>query len=140
MSWYKKAQNEEDTYETEPYLRELVKNISKDLFGPKVEQLKTSFCSTTYSVGGTRVGLFVTMGNNVALAFSGDRHYRQFPLNDEKWLNSNWVEAMGNNVIKGHYRHQNPDNPVGPTYDLLPEGEDTLIDFVERYKGETDNT
>ena len=91
----------------------------------KVQQISTSSCQTAYQVGDYRVNLWVIAEEGEpCLAFDDHSFSERFPVKDKRWTSDKfWL---------GRYHHQDPDNMQGPTFEVLPDGEKTLINFVER--------
>ena len=131
MKITKISQFEEDN---DDFLIELQDEIQQDEENAAIEakkipviQLKTTSCTTTYNVGGVTVKLWMITGGTPALAIMGENgEYlldKKYP-DVQQWSNENWLKD------ESRYRHQNPNAIQGPTYDVLPNGKQDLIDFV----------
>lgn len=92
-----------------------------------VTLLKTDSCTSLYDVGGTHVHLQIIIGGTPLLMLVDFTFQERFPIKDTRWDVSHNVWAKRN-----CYPHQDPSNLVGPTFDVLPEGKKTLIEYAER--------
>lgn len=105
----------------------LYEKVKEKLLTSPVYQLQTSACETTYDVGGTIVKLWIITGGTPALAMMGENidysFQQEFPPVQE-WSNENWLKE------ENRYKHQNPNAIQGPTYDVLPNGKQDIINFA----------
>ena len=91
--------------------------------------VRTSACSTTYLVPETNtlIELWIITGGTPALGIVDSTFSQRYP-ELEKFKNENYVHGRSDNF--GHYKHQDPLNPKGPTPDeVLPEGWQTFNNF-----------
>jgi len=97
------------------------------MFSTPVHQVSTSACETVYDVNGILVKLWTITGGEPAIAFGDYSYMQRFPIKDIRWINNNWI------IEERRYKHQDPNNIQGPTVNVLPNGVNTLINFVEKY-------
>ena len=89
-----------------------------------ITQIKTSACETTYDVNGIKVKLWVIVGGTPCLDFADYSPFKiRFPM-IEKYSSDNWIDE------ENRYKHQNPNNMQGITYQELENGEQALYKFV----------
>ena len=98
--------------------------ISK--FQDDVVQVSTSSCETIYEVFGHKIRLYIITGGTPALSFSDYSFVERFPY-IEKWKDSNFLKD------ELRYSFQDANNIQGPTFEVLPNGINDLIDFVNSY-------
>jgi len=91
---------------------------------PRAVQVSSKSCETVYRVGDQLVRLWIITGGTPALAFDDYGFIERFKLADPRWSDEHWNGAR--------YDHQTPGNIQGPTFDVLPGGEATVVDFVAR--------
>jgi hypothetical protein len=101
----------------------LYEDLKEKLLITQVYQLETSSCETTYDFGGTIVKLWIITGGTPALALEDYSLTQRFPI-VSKWSNENWLKE------ENRYKHQNPNAIQGPTYDVLPNGKQDIIDYA----------
>lgn len=105
----------------------LYEQLKEKLLTSPVYQLQTSACETAYDVGGTIVKLWIITGGTPALAIidanAGYSFEQRFP-HIQEWSNENWLKE------ERRYKHQNPNAMQGPTYDVLPNGKQDIINFA----------
>ena len=122
MSWYKKAQSFGELLEDDD--PDVFQEAWDDVFTP-FSQGSTSSCTTTYEISGVKVLLWIIVGGTPALSFEDHSFIERFPK-VESWSNDFW------DIDEEKYEHQTKENVQGPTVDVLPDGADTLRDFIKR--------
>jgi len=96
-----------------------------------IKQIETSSCKTTYLVNKENSSenfvLFLSMvtGGIPMLSFDDYSFSKRYPV-VEKWDNSHWNQELG------LYDHQDKDALQGPTFEVLPDGEKTIEQFLEK--------
>ena len=94
-----------------------------------ITQVSTSSCSTTYDVDGVRICLWIITGGEPALGFPDYSFSERYSMTDTKWAVGQ--EVWAKNACYPHQLYQNPIQ--GPTYDVLPEGIETIKKFLAKY-------
>jgi hypothetical protein len=89
-----------------------------------ITQLLTSACETLYDVDGKVLRLWIIVGGTPAVAFTNYSFTQRYPV-VEKWSQKNWSDKD----IK--YAHQDKSNIQGPTFDVLPNGEASLYEYLK---------
>jgi hypothetical protein len=116
-----------------PMLDQVYQNVTQEMMLRKITQIKTSACDTVYDVNGTKVILWIISGGTPALGLienvndCGYNYTKRYPIVPQ-WSSDKWMNH------KDRYEHQDPNNIQGPTYDILPNGAQDLIDFVNEHK------
>ena len=120
MNWYKKAQADDYFGEDE----DLLQVVLDEVWTP-FSQSKTKACKTVYEIKGVKVLLWIITGGEPALAFEDYSFTEHFPpvasRGDDSWSNEDHK-----------YNHQDSNDMPGPTVAVLPNGAETLRDFVRR--------
>lgn len=88
----------------------------------QLSQLSTSSCETIYEVDGVKLRLWIIVGGTPALSLIDYTFSQRYPIKDKRWID------YDNNLRC--YPHQNCKHPQGPTFDVLPEGEETIKKFL----------
>jgi len=90
-------------------------------------QLSTSSCQTIYRVDQYKILLWIITGGQPAMSFDDHTFTERFPITDTRWAveHTEWKRL-------NRYPHQDPKAMQGPTFDVLPEGRKTLVDFVAK--------
>ena len=118
MSWYRRAQEEEE---------DLLGDTVEEMLAPSPGQVKTKSCETSYSAGGEVLKLWVIGGGGAAeLAFDDYSFMERYPVSDPRWQEE-WDRE------REAYPHQDTSRMQGPTYDILPEGKWTVMKFLNKY-------
>jgi hypothetical protein len=95
-----------------------------------IRQVEMTACSTRYLVNWENeyytIILGIITGGTPSLEFSDYSFIERYPVVN-KWDNSHWMKD------KGRYDHQDPWDIKGPTFEVLPEGEKTVEQFLEKY-------
>ena len=99
-------------------------------------QVKTNACSTIYKVGEHEVELIMITGGTPALDFVGFGYSKRFPIKDERWVDPDFskdgIPETGKWLSnEGRYQHQDPNNIQGPTLDVLPNGIQSLYEYLD---------
>ena len=105
----------------------------------QIEKISGSSCETLFNVNGEIIRLYIIIGGTPALAFEDHSFSQVYPVKDTRWRTSEFVSVPNptNNHKKPRYVFQGLDTPddeiQGPEMDVLPEGEATVIQFLEHY-------
>jgi hypothetical protein len=95
---------------------------------PVITQVKTDACTTVYKVNRQKVKLWMVCDGAPALGLLHNdgltEYHKRYPL-VPKWSDTHWIKN------EHRYEHQDINNIQGPTYDVLPNGAQDLIDFVQ---------
>lgn len=100
-------------------------------------QISTSSCNTTYQIGKHRVLLWAIVSGEPALDFTCYGYSERYPIKDTRWMGNDYskpgIPETGNWDSKNScFIHQDPKNPQGPTFDILPNGVDTIYEFLDK--------
>lgn len=125
-----------DDLNDENYISPNIDNIVNDLL-PLVSEpiiIKTTARSTYYKLSDICMKVFVRPEDGqlgVGLCCESDRLGEIIPgaFND-KWKPENWLKK------ERCYRHQNPTNPQGPTFEDLPEGKKHFQKYLKIFTGD----
>jgi hypothetical protein len=105
----------------------------------QIERIKGSSCETFFNVNGEILRLYVITGGTPALAFEDHSFSHKYPITDTRWTTSEFKNPSPAtaNCKKPRYTFQGmdtPDNEIqGPGVEVLPEGEDTVAQYLEQY-------
>jgi len=89
-----------------------------------MKQISTSACETVYDVDGVIIKLWIITGGIPAIDFDSYGFTKRFPA-VEKWSNDNYLK------IENRYKHQERINLQGPTFEVLPNGEQDILDYIK---------
>lgn len=103
----------------------LIETAFEEVMVPEHNITNTSTCETIYEIMGERIRLGIIVGGTPALWFEDYSFCERFPQ-VQSWGDDAWDKASGK------YKHQDTFNIKGPTYDVLPNGKWTLIDYAQR--------
>ena len=121
MNWYKKALSNDDPDPDDDMMSSI-----HEVLVPKTDMTGTKTCESFYDIMGERIQLWMITGGTPALAFADDYSFTERFPKVEAWGDKHW------NMDTGRYDHQDPNNVKGPTYDVLPNGKWTLINYAQR--------
>jgi hypothetical protein len=94
-----------------------------------ITQISTSSSQTTYMVDNHILFVGIIAGEKPCLSFRDNSFSEEYPIKDKRWVVS-FSEWAKNSC----YPHQIDQNPIqGPTYDVLPEGIETIRKFIDKY-------
>jgi hypothetical protein len=94
-----------------------------------ITQVSTSSCLTTYKVDNHILFVSIVVGGEPLLSFMDYSFSERYPIKDKRWTVPHALWAKNN-----CYLHQIDQNPIqGPTYDVLPEGIETIRKFLDKY-------
>lgn len=95
---------------------------------PACRLIATKTCESSYTVGEHKVRLWMISGGTPAIDFMGGEFecgfVKRYPK-VELWSNDHWQGCK--------YDHQSLEKMQGPTFDILPNGKQDLIDFVTEF-------
>ena len=94
-----------------------------------IKQISTSSCETIYDVDGNIIRLFVITGGTPAISFNNGSFVQRYP-DLPKYSNENWLKDFPHHS-QCHFKHQDTKNIQGITYDELPNGEQTIYDYIK---------
>ena len=92
-----------------------------------MKQVSARACETVYDVDGVKIRLWIIVGGTPAIDFENYGFSKRFP-DVEKWSDKNWDK----NICR--YKHQiyhEPKELQGPTFEVLPNGEQDILDFIK---------
>jgi hypothetical protein len=89
-----------------------------------MKQISTSACETVYDVDGVIIKLWIITGGTPAIDFDTYGFTKRFPA-VEKWSDANYLK------IENRYKHQERINLQGPTFEVLPNGEQDILDYIK---------
>jgi hypothetical protein len=90
-----------------------------------IQQVKTSACETTYEIDGERIRLWIIVGGTPAISFNDHGFVQRFP-SVEKWGCEHYGSHCYDHQMPGR-ENWNDGNIQGPTFDVLPNGKETLL-------------
>lgn len=99
-------------------------------------QVSTSACQTVYRVGKHLIELGIITGGTPVLDFTCFGYSKRYPIIDIRWMDcdfskdgipktDNWLDSQG------CFKHQDPKNIQGPTFDVLPNGVQSLYEYLD---------
>jgi hypothetical protein len=89
-----------------------------------MKQLSTRTCETVYDVDGVLIRLWIIAGGIPAIDFDSWGFTKRFPI-VEKWSDENYIG------VENRYKHQERINLQGPTFEVLPNGEQDILDYIK---------
>ena len=92
-----------------------------------IKQISTTARETIYEVNGHELRLWIITGGTPALSFNNYTYRKLYPDVKYKWSDQHWQKDLR------CYIHQNPKHLQGPTFDVLPKGEESIAEYLETY-------